>query len=72
MCDQSTGSRSAASTDWSDREQQLLQRAYEAGYFETPRAVSLVDLADEFGYDSDEASVALRRALRQCLADCLE
>jgi hypothetical protein len=53
-------------------EGELLRTAFDEGYFEAPREISLVQLAEEFGYDSREVSVELRRELREHFADCLD
>jgi predicted DNA binding protein len=52
--------------------EELLRKALENGYFETPRQTSLVQLADELGYDDQEVSVELRRILREHLEECLD
>lgn len=44
-------------------QEELLVAAYEAGYFEQPRAASLDDLADELGISSSAASGRLRRGV---------
>jgi hypothetical protein len=46
----------------------LLERAFERGYFDTPRRTSLVELGAEFGYDRQEVCREFRRQLRACLA----
>jgi len=42
---------------------ELLATAFEAGYFEVPRATSLADLAEHFDVSESTMSVRLRRAL---------
>jgi len=42
---------------------ELLEAAYDAGYFEVPRETSLADLAERFGVSESTMSVRLRRAL---------
>ncbi|CCQ35409.1 HTH-10 family transcription regulator [Natronomonas moolapensis 8.8.11] len=48
-----------------ETERETLVTAAEAGYFETPRELSLDDLADEFGVSKTAASMNLRRAERK-------
>jgi hypothetical protein len=52
--------------------EELLRKAFDEGYFETPRETSLVQLADELGYDDREVSIELRRKLREHLDECLD
>jgi predicted DNA binding protein len=52
--------------------EELLKRAFEEGYFETPRQTSLVQLADELGYDDREVSIELRKKLREHLDECFD
>jgi predicted DNA binding protein len=51
---------------------ELLELAYQEGYFEVPRETSLVELAEELGYTNQEASAAIREALNECLSDDFE
>jgi predicted DNA binding protein len=51
---------------------ELLEKAYKEGYFEVPRETSLVELAEEFDYDSREVSTAIRKALVECLSNEFE
>jgi hypothetical protein len=55
-----TGSESADT-----HQQELLKRAVQRGYFETPRECSLVQLSQEIGIDDVEASEQLRRGIKQ-------
>lgn len=50
-----------------ETERETLVAAAEAGYFETPREISLEDLADEFDVSKTAASMNLRRAERKLL-----
>lgn len=45
-----------------DRQQQVLERAFRAGYFEVPRDCTLADVAAGLGVDKSTASEILRRA----------
>jgi predicted DNA binding protein len=47
----------------SDQKIKLLRDAYVQGYFETPREISLVDLAEKHDFDRHEVTVALRDAM---------
>jgi predicted DNA binding protein len=51
---------------------ELLESAYNDGYFKVPRKTSLVELAEQHNYDSQEASEAMRKAIDECLADEFE
>ncbi|MFC7192624.1 helix-turn-helix domain-containing protein [Halocatena marina] len=50
-----------------DREQETLLAAVEAGYFETPRATNLGELAEEFDISKSATSKNLRRSQRKVL-----
>lgn len=52
------------STNLTDRQREALELAYERGYFETPRRVSLEELADELDISRQAFSARLRRALQ--------
>jgi predicted DNA binding protein len=52
----------AAAGPLTDRQQTVLAAAVEAGYYETPRAVSLTELADRLGVGKAALSETLRRA----------
>lgn len=45
-----------------DRQQEVLERAFRAGYFEVPRDCTLAAVADDLGVDTSTASEVLRRA----------
>lgn len=45
-----------------DRQQQVLERAFQAGYFEVPRDCTLAAVAADLGVDKSTASETLRRA----------
>lgn len=47
---------------------ETLARAYDAGYFEVPREITLAELADELGISEQAVSERLRRGLRALLA----
>lgn len=52
----------AAAGPLTDRQEAVLAAAVEAGYYETPRAVSLTELADRLGVGKAALSETLRRA----------
>lgn len=54
-----------------DTQQEALVLAYERGYFESPREVTLEDLGDELGISSQAVSSRLRRGTRQILGNTL-
>lgn len=45
-----------------DRQQEVLEAAFRAGYFEVPRDATLAAVADDLGVDKSTASETLRRA----------
>lgn len=45
-----------------DRQQEVLERAFRAGYFEVPRDSTLATVADDLGVDKSTASETIRRA----------
>lgn len=51
-----------------DKQRGALARAVERGYYETPQAVSLADLADEFGVSKSALSQRLSRAEQQVMS----
>ena len=53
-------------------ERETLVTAAEAGYFETPRGISLDDLADEFDVSKTAASMNLRRAERKLVSSTVD
>lgn len=55
-----------------ETERKTLVTAAEAGYFETPREVSLDDLAAEFDISKTAASMNLRRAERKVVGSTVE
>lgn len=55
-----------------DRQQELLQAAYFGGFFDTPRGVTGVDLADTFGIDQSTVHEHLRAAQRNLCASLLD
>lgn len=48
---------------------EILKEAFDRGYFETPRRISLVELAEETEEDTTAISVSIRKALSECLAE---
>lgn len=54
-----------------DRQREVIQTAFEAGYYEVPRSTSTEDLADELGLDSSTVAEHLQRAERNLLTQHL-
>lgn len=54
-----------------DRQQEVLEVAFENGYFEVPRKSSTADLAEELELDSSTVSEHLQRAQRNLIATVL-
>lgn len=54
-----------------DRQEEALRIAYELGYFEIPRGVSLDGVADELGISAASASERLRRAQTRLLEETM-
>lgn len=55
-----------------DRQRDVLRSAFEAGYFEVPRATSLESLADQFDVSVQALSATLRRAQSNLLAESFD
>lgn len=53
-------------------QRELILRAYEEGYFEVPRKVTLVELADELGLSGQSVNERLRRGLNNLVRTTLE
>lgn len=51
-----------------DRQQEVLERAFRAGYYEVPRDATLATVADDLGVDKSTASETLRRAEARLVA----
>jgi predicted DNA binding protein len=58
-----------ASRSIRDDQRETLELAAERGYFETPREVTLDDIADELGVPRSTASYRLRRAVSELVSD---
>jgi DNA-binding CsgD family transcriptional regulator len=54
-----------------DRQREILQTAYELGYFDVPRSVSTADIADELDLDPSTVAEHLQRAERNLVANLL-
>lgn len=54
-----------------DRQQEILQRAYELGYFDVPRRVSTADVADTLELDPSTVAEHLQRAERNIVTTLL-
>lgn len=50
-----------------DRQREMVETAYEMGYYEVPREVSTEELAEELGVDGSTVSEGLQRAERNLL-----
>lgn len=50
-----------------DRQREVIQTAYDLGYFEIPREASTEDVAEELGIDSSTATEHLQRAERNLM-----
>lgn len=64
-------SRSPADDAVSDRQAEILRAAYEHGYWEVPRGITLAELADEVGVSNTAVSEALRRGIDNLVAETL-
>lgn len=60
-------------TDWelTPRQRNVLQRAYDEGYFDIPKKISLKDLADEMGVSPSSIDEILKRAKKKVLSHYL-
>lgn len=54
-----------------ERQRDVLETAYEMGYFEVPREVSVADVAADLGLDPSTVSEHLRRGERNLLSELL-
>lgn len=54
-----------------DRQREILQTAYELGYFDVPRSVSTADVADTLELDPSTVAEHLQRAERNLVANLL-
>jgi predicted DNA binding protein len=52
-------------------QQEAMEAAYHAGYFEVPREITLADLADEVGISNNALSARLRRGTANLVANTL-
>lgn len=65
-----TGPTTALDT-LTDRQLEILETAFDLGYFEVPRNVSTDEVADELGLDPSTVAEHLRRAERNLLSELL-
>lgn len=56
----------------SDAQREVLELAYERGYYQQPRAVTLAEIGAELGISESAVSGRLNRGLSQLIADCLD
>lgn len=54
-----------------DTQQEALVLAYERGYFESPREVTMKDIGDELGITEQAVASRLRRGIKQILGETL-
>lgn len=54
-----------------ERQREILETAYESGYFDVPRRVSTADLADEMDLDPSTVAEHLQRAERNLISNLL-
>ncbi|WP_435102244.1 helix-turn-helix domain-containing protein [Halarchaeum sp. P4] len=55
-----------------DAQRELIEHAFEAGYFEVPRKVTLAELADDLGISDQSANERMRRGLQTLVARTLK
>lgn len=55
-----------------DRQQEVIQTAFDSGYYEVPRAVSTQEVATELGLDASTVAEHLQRAERNVLGQILQ
>lgn len=55
--------------DLTDGQRQVLELAYASGYFDSPRAATQGDIAEELGVSRQAVSSRLQRGMRRLLAD---
>jgi predicted DNA binding protein len=63
--------RTGKGYDLTDRQRETLVLAYQRGYFESPRAVTLDTLAGELGVSGQAVGARLRRGLANLVASTL-
>ena len=54
-----------------EKQQEAISLAFRLGYFDTPRKISVDELAEKLGLSSSTLAVHLRRAERRLLAEML-
>lgn len=64
--------RAAVGLDLTEAQREALEVALEAGYFEVPRRIDLVELASRLGISDSAASERLRRGTATLLRDAIE
>lgn len=65
-------SRADMSDSMTERQQEILQVAYESGYYEVPRGTSTTKLAEELGVDGSTVAEHLQRAERNLISAVLD
>lgn len=58
--------------DLTEAQRSLIERVYDAGYFEVPRKVTLVEIADELGISDQAVNERLRRGLNTLIEATLK
>ena len=72
------GVQKVSSTEYSEeetltkRQEELIRYAFDNGYYEVPKKITLDDLADKFDISKSTASVILRDAERKLITICLQ
>lgn len=61
----------ATETALTDAQQEVLELAYERGYFESPREVTMEELGEDLGISQQAVGSRLRRGLRRSLGQTL-
>lgn len=64
-----TGHTTQSQFGLSSSQREVIEKAYQCGYFDVPRDISQRELADEFGISSSAVSQRLRRGVSQILAE---
>lgn len=58
--------------DLTDAQRNLIERAYDEGYFDVPRGITLVELASSLGISDQAVNERLRRGLKSLIATTLK
>ncbi len=66
------GSIGGKKSNLTENQEKLLKMAYELGYFDYPRRISLEELADKLNLNPSTLSEKMRRAIRNLIKDHIE